>query len=105
MTEATGAGNTAPTVKPSFGEFEDTRPHELITHRFELCRHEFLEVFRSPLVRDTDEMYQPVAELLDRYKWDVVEHTEVADPDWLLGSVIVDRYARELTPTTETVAA
>lgn len=84
---------------------EDTRPHELITHRFDLCGHEFLEVFRSPLVRDTDEMYRPVAERLGRYKWDVVEHAEFDDPEWLFGSVIVDRYARELAPTTETVPA
>jgi|GEM_PF-4886513 len=84
---------------------EDTRPHELITRRFDLCGHRFLEVFRSPLVRVTDELYRPVAELLDRYEWDVVEHTEVADPDWLLGSVIVDRYARELAPTAEAVPA
>ncbi|MGB3894413.1 MAG: hypothetical protein WA942_09190 [Mycolicibacter sinensis] len=83
----------------------DDRPHELITRTFELCGHEFLSVFRSPLVRVTDEMYEPVAELLDRYKWDAVEHTEFDDPEWLLGSVIVDRYARELAPTTETVPA
>ena len=51
-----------------------------------------LRVFRSPVVRDSDEIYQGVAKILGTHKHEVVFDFTEPDPTMVSGSVHVTIY-------------
>lgn len=45
----------------------------------------FLSVYRSPVVRDDDPKFEPVAQILDSVSHELVERKTLPDPDMLFG--------------------
>ncbi|ASZ75504.1 hypothetical protein KIW74_gp24 [Mycobacterium phage Kimona] len=45
----------------------------------------FLAIFRSPVVKDTDPCYQPVADVLATFDAEVIDRKMFPDPDMFFG--------------------
>lgn len=53
--------------------------------RHTTCGGTFLAVCRSPVVRDTDPAYQPVADVLEAFDYEVIDSVDEPDPGMMFG--------------------
>lgn len=65
-----------------------TLPHLAISYHCWLYAYTAavgLLVYRSPMVRDSDPIYRPVAELLETHRLSVANHQVILDPSMIMG--------------------
>ncbi len=85
---ATSIADTNTASLPGLFPFEAVEPCFLIA----TGDAERLEVLRSPLVRESDSMYEPVRRFIAQYGLALSAREKFEDDDWMFGEVEVSVY-------------